>query len=135
VRQEWNASVSELMVLLLLGAFLVALAMNLAGWTSRRSWSPAVLILWLLVWFAVIPTLLVTPVLALFVSVGGGSVTWGQLLAVTWVSAAICFAVLLPFLILARLNSLFWQRLEGLFRAREITQPTSTPEPAPHCSS
>lgn len=116
VRLGWQSGGigMEFGLFLLLAVLCISLALTLAGWTARRTYGPVRAAIWLLIWFAVTATALATPFLAVFVWISGGAAPWRQLLVAAWVIAGVSFATLLPFLILASLNSLFGERIKEL---------------------
>jgi hypothetical protein len=125
VRLDWGSlsAGAELGVLLIAGIFVTTLALSMAGWSSRRSFHPLRLALWLVGWLAVIWTAVTTPFLALFVFFSGGWAPWSQLLLVAWFGVGVSLAAVLPFLILASCNSLFRERLKQLLHLHAPTPP------------
>ena len=129
VRQDWQASSGsglQLALFVSLAAFLVALALTLAGWSSRKLYS-AGRFAFLFVGFQ---TGLWAALMAGLFGYGslssGGQVPWAQVLAATAVPWSVCLTAALPFLFLAGLNSFFSERLRELLHL---------PQPAPELAN
>jgi hypothetical protein len=134
--QDWSeAGGQQYAALLYLGIFALALvtALSLAGFSCRRHFQSARLLIWLIVWLAAAFAVVILPFMLFVLFAGGGDVLVAFGGAVL-VSTLVAFAVLLPFLILSFANVLFRERLCRLLRMELQPSPpllaTATPVPA-----
>ena len=129
ITQDWNETASQAAaacVGLAICAAFIPIAAGLAGLLCRQRYRPLVLCggtfvtllgLWMLV---LLPLFLV--------QTAGQNVPAGAVLAPVLVAAGLCFGVLLPFLLLSFLNSLFRERLTRLLRLAPDSPPPAGPD-------
>jgi hypothetical protein len=111
------------MLLYVVGACAILLALTVARFFCRRSYSPTVFMLWLLLCFALMCTCLTVPLpimedYAWFIVISA--------IAEGVVAALIAYIVLLPFMILAFRNSLYRARFNTIFRIEQIGSEPAT---------
>ena len=132
LRQDWTESGSLTFamvgVFLTLAVLVMALALFLTGLVCRRSYRPLAVSLWLLamtvgVWF-----LIAAPIFAIGTLASGGSAPWLEFCGGLLMIAGVCFAIVLPFLLLSFFNALYRDRLKSLLHL-EPPLPPSLPEP------
>jgi len=128
VRADWEAPEEAVGFLIFLGiCVLVAVTgLGLAGWICRRRNGPVGLALWLPPILAALWVLIVSPFFLLAAATGSGG-DWIELAQAILSFAALTYAVLLSFLVLALANGFYRQRLIALLRLSDAAAALPTP--------
>ncbi len=114
-----------------LGAFIISVSLSFAGLLCRHRYQWWRLSLWLVVCLTVVSSVTMAPfVLFAFIASHGGMGV-GELLTGVLLLAGICFATLLPFLVLSFANSFYRERLKAfLHLTAPLLPPSGPPEVA-----
>jgi drug/metabolite transporter (DMT)-like permease len=123
--QDGDGSWGDMWIGVAVIGLLLTLAINLAGWSCRKRYSPRRFSLWLLLW-------IMAGWLVLFVVIslieGPGPLLE---MALAWlIFSAVSFALPLPFLVLSFSNAFYGARLQQVLRLAAAALP-SNPLPAP----
>jgi hypothetical protein len=121
----WEAIESVVPTAMALGfsVVVIALALSLTSWACRGRYHPLRVTLWLMIalvasWFAV-----TAPFFAIALVASGGSLPVLEVIGVVSMIAGVSFAILLPFLLVSFVNSLFRERLKILLHAQDQPPP------------
>ena len=130
--QDWNEGVEAagVGVGLALCAAIIPMAAGLAGLLCRRRYRPLVLCAGVLAMLLGLWGLVMLPIVLIQTAVAGQRVPVGELVAPVLAMTALCFGVLLPFLLLSFSNSLFRQRLIQVLGLAPELPPVIAPGPA-----
>jgi hypothetical protein len=106
-------------------------ALNLTGRMCRKRFGRLRVALWLPLWIWVMWIVVGGLIGGVETFVAGGSFEWGEMLVGPIVLSLVCYAVILPFLILSFTSSFYRERLQGLLRlpTTEASPPAPTPSP------
>lgn len=135
VRADWEEGFETFAHLVFVGvcALVTVAALSLSGLVARHRYRPVGIALSSLV-FVVAFWLMISMPFFLVVSVGQGIGLWLEFFTVVLSLAAVTFATLLPFLLLAYASSFYRERFKHLLRLESLTVPppiAPAPEPAP----
>jgi hypothetical protein len=114
-------------ILIAFGAFVISLSLNLAGWLCRHRYGWRRLTWWLMVCLTVVSVLTTTPFLVFAFIASQGSTGVGESLMGVLLLAGICFATILPFLVLSFVNSFYRERLKALLHLGSLELPPIAP--------
>ena len=126
VGQAWGeAGIETLQVAIALAvsAFVMSVALSLAGLACRRRYGWLRLTLWLITALVVIWLLVLGPIFMISMIASGGNVPLLALVAIVGVATGITFGVLLPFLVVSFANGFYRERLKGLLHLGGVTPP------------
>ena len=101
-------------ILLAAGIGVTSVAMALAGLACRGRYGPVRLSLWLIAALLVLWLMVIGPFFVLAMISSSGNVPVIALIGAVLCTAGICFALLLPFLMLSFANGFYRERLKGL---------------------
>jgi hypothetical protein len=136
VRQDSEEIVEAFALFIFLGAcvLLATISFSLAGLVCRRRYRPLGLALWLAVFLLGLALAVTAPFAAIAMAANGGQVQHlGPVLCGVLAVAGGCYAVLLPFLLLAFACDFYRQRLKDLLHLEPMAAPPvlTPPPPAP----
>ena len=130
--RRWEPAILLYLLLFWIGSGLViAGALNLTGWMSRRRFSGVRVSLRLLFWLWVMWLVLGGLLGCVVTLVSGESVEWVELLMGTVVLSLVSFALILPFLLLSFTGSFYRERLKDLLRLPATDSSPSAPIVSP----
>ena len=109
------------------GAFVLSVSLSLAGWLCRQRYGWRRLTLWLVVCLAVVSVLTAAPFLVFALIASQGSPGVGEFLMGVLLLAGICFATILPFLVLCFTNFFYRERLKALLHLGSAEPPPIAP--------
>ena len=132
VRQDWGEDGAAAVVLpgfmgLMLGVLAISGALALAGLTCRRRFRPLGLSLWLMAWVVAVWLVATSPFFVFAALASGGRAPWREFFGGVLTLAGVCYAALLPFLVLSFANPGYRQRLKDLLHLRPEAPPLILP--------
>lgn len=134
VRQEWDGewrTTVPTLVLTGLSALVLAIALSLTAWVSRRRYHPRRLVWWLTVWVVAVWLTITVPFVVILTLATGDSVPVYQFLGVVLLLGAVNVATLLPLLVLSFVSPFYRDRLKVLLHLADAPAPRIAPAPAP----
>jgi hypothetical protein len=130
---SWDGGMGETMIsatIVLISAFILALALTLAGLACRHRYRPIRLSAWSLVFSVAGSLLVISPFLLIALINNPGRLMLAEFLESVGVLAGISFGVMLPYLVICFFNEFYRERVKGLLHlGREEAPPVIVAAP------